>query len=69
MYLQVITDLLKPSSRGLTIVVSPEEGVIVSGLRTEVIKSEVDLRQLLLDSCENRASHTLPPGRKGRKSN
>lgn len=59
---EVITDLLRPSSRGLNVSVSSDEGIMVAGLHHERVKDEMDLRRLLIDSCENRASHTLPVG-------
>lgn len=59
---EVITDLLRPASRGLPLTVTAEDGVVVSGLHSETIVDEMDLRRLLLDGCDNRATHTLPPG-------
>jgi hypothetical protein len=59
---EIITDLLRPVNRGLSLAVTAEEGVMVQGLQSEPIMDEMDLRRLLLDACENRASHTLPPG-------
>jgi hypothetical protein len=59
---EIITDLLRPVNRGLSLAVTAEEGVMVQGLQSEAIMDEMDLRRLLLDACDNRASHTLPPG-------
>lgn len=59
---EIITDLLRPSSRGLNVSVSSDEGIMVAGLHHERVKDEMDLRRLMLDACENRASHTLPVG-------
>jgi hypothetical protein len=59
---EIITDLLRPSSRGLTIAVSPEDGISVQGLYKEKVTDELSLRQSLIDACDNRACHTLPPG-------
>jgi hypothetical protein len=49
-------------NRGLTLAFSAEEGVVVQGIHSEAIVDEADLRRLLIDACENRATHTLPPG-------
>lgn len=59
---EIITDLLRPINRGLSLAVTAEEGVTVQGLQSEPIMDEMDLRRLLIDACDNRASHTLPPG-------
>ena len=59
---EVITDLLRPTTRGLSISVAPESGVVIQGLQKERITSENHLRQLFIDSCDNRSSHTLPLG-------
>ena len=59
---EVITDLIRPSSRGLNVSVTADDGVVVAGLHKERFKDEMDLRRLLFDSCENRASHVLPLG-------
>jgi hypothetical protein len=59
---EVITDLLRPSSRGLSVSVSAEEGVIVPGLHKENVRDENSFRRMFVESCENRASHTLPIG-------
>jgi len=59
---EIITDLLRPVNRGLSLAVTAEDGVIVHGLQSETIADEMDLRRLLIDACDNRASHTLPPG-------
>ena len=59
---EIITDPLRPVNRGLSLAVTAEEGVTVQGLQSEAIMDEMDLRRLLLDACDNRASHTLPPG-------
>jgi hypothetical protein len=59
---EIITDLLKPSSRGHAVVVSPDEGVTLQGLSAEIVHSEESLRQLFVETCENRCSHTQPVG-------
>jgi hypothetical protein len=59
---EVVTDLLRPSTRGLTVSASAEEGVIIPGLLKETAKDEMQMRQLFLDACENRACHALPVG-------
>ena len=59
---EIITDLLRPSSRGLAVSVSAEEGVMVPGLHRETVRDENSLRRMFVESCENRASHTLPLG-------
>ena len=59
---EVLTDLLRPSNRGLNVAVSAEEGVAVPGLYRENVRDEMALRRLFTDACENRASHTLPLG-------
>lgn len=59
---EVITDLLRPSSRGLAVSVTAEEGVVVPGLHKEGVRDEISLRRLFVEACENRASHTLPLG-------
>lgn len=59
---EIITDLLRPSSRGLSVSITAEDGVIVSGLHKEIVNDVKSLRKHMLDACENRAMHTLPPG-------
>lgn len=59
---EVITDLLRPTTRGLSISVSPDSGVVIQGLQRDRVASEQALRQLFVDSCDNRSSHTLPLG-------
>ena len=59
---ECITDLLRPGARNLSLSYTAEDGVIVQGLHAEVIVDEPGLRRLLIDACDNRASHTLPPG-------
>ena len=59
---EVITDLLRPTTRGLSISVAPDAGVVIQGLQRERITSEQALRQGFVDSCDNRSSHTLPLG-------
>lgn len=59
---EVVTDLLRPSSRGLSVSISAEEGVIIQGLHKEPIADEMALRRAMAEACDNRASHTLPPG-------
>lgn len=58
----MITDLLRPSTRGLGVSVTAEEGVTIHGLHKQTITSELQLRGLFGESCDNRASHTLPVG-------
>ena len=59
---EIITDLLRPINRGLSLAVTAEEGVMVQGLQSEAILDEMEMRRLLIDACDNRASHTMPPG-------
>lgn len=60
---EVVTDLLRPASRGLLVsLVNPEQGVSIPGLHKEICSDELSMRKFLLEACENRASHTLPPG-------
>ena len=59
---EVITDLLRPSNRGLGVSISAEDGVMVSGIHKEQVTNERELADALIGSCDNRASHTLPPG-------
>jgi len=60
---EVVTDLLRPASRGLLVsLVNPDHGVSIPGLHKEACSDELGLRKCLLEACENRASHTLPPG-------
>ncbi len=59
---EVISDLLKPERRGLNIVMTTEDGMIVRGLQRELISDEVGLRKALFDACENRVSHSQPVG-------
>lgn len=59
---EVVTDLLRPSVRGLGLAMTAEEGIVVQGLSKHILTSETQLRTLLRDSCDNRASHTLPVG-------
>ena len=59
---EIITDLLRPSSRGLTVSITAEEGVKVLGLHQEVPNDEMSLRKVMDDCCENRVTHTQPPG-------
>ena len=59
---EIITDLLRPINRGLSLAVTAEEGVMVQGLQSEAVLEEMEMRRMLIDACENRASHTLPPG-------
>lgn len=59
---EIITDLLRPSSRGLTVSITAEEGVKVLGLHHEVPNDEMSLRKVMDDCCENRVTHTQPPG-------
>ena len=58
----MITDLLRPSNRGLGVSISAEDGVMISGIHKEQIANERELNEALVGSSENRASHTLPPG-------
>lgn len=59
---EVITDLVRPSVRGLGLAMTAEDGIVVQGLSRHIITSEVQLRTLFRDACDNRASHTLPVG-------
>jgi len=59
---EVITDLLRPTTRGLSISVAPESGVVIQGLQRDRVTTEQMLRQMFIDSCDNRSSHTLPLG-------
>lgn len=59
---EVITDLLRPSSRGLNVSITADEGVKVVGLHREYPINELALRKALDDCCENRVTHTQPPG-------
>jgi hypothetical protein len=59
---ELITDLLRPSSRGLSVSIAADEGVKVLGLHREYPAEELALRKLFDDCCENRVSHTQPPG-------
>ncbi len=49
---EVIWDLQRPSNRGLSISVSAEEGIFVSGLHKETIVDEMELRRALTDCCD-----------------
>jgi coiled-coil domain-containing protein 78 len=59
---EVVTDLLRPSNRGLVISATPEEGIQVANLTSETHTAEATLQRSLEASCDNRATHTLPPG-------
>jgi len=59
---EVVTDLLRPSTRGLVVSASAEEGVMIPGLYKETAKDEMSMRKLFNDACENRACHSLPVG-------
>ncbi len=59
---EVITDLLRPSTRGLQVSANAEEGVFVPGLCKEFAKDESSMRRVLNDACESRATHSLPVG-------
>ncbi|RYH26682.1 hypothetical protein EON65_14250 [archaeon] len=59
---EVIGDLLRPANRGLPIVNTLEDGVVVQGLHKETIVDEVTLRRLLAEACDNRATYGLPVG-------
>ena len=41
---------------------TPEEGVVVAGLTNETHTTEMTLQRALEGACDNRATHTLPPG-------
>lgn len=58
----LLTDLLRPTNRGLPVSISMEEGVHVSSLHVETIVDEMELRRSLADACGNRAVHTQPLG-------
>lgn len=53
---------MRPSTRGLGISVTAEDGVVVHGLFKQSISSENQLRQLFTETVDNRASHSLPVG-------
>ena len=55
---EVVSDLLRPTSRGLSVGITAEDGVLVSGLHKEVAIDELGLRRFLEDACENRVNHT-----------
>ena len=59
---EIISDLLRPANRGLSISTTLEEGVIVQGLHRETVVDESTLRKLLIDACDNRAVQALPVG-------
>ena len=59
---EVVTDLQRPSARGLTVSASAEEGVVIPGLLKETAKDENQMRQFFLGAAENRACHALPVG-------
>jgi hypothetical protein len=59
---EIITDLLRPSSRGFDVSFSSEDGIAIQGLHKEHVRDETALRRAIMEACENRASHTLPPG-------
>jgi hypothetical protein len=59
---EIITDLLRPSSRGFDVSFSSEDGIAIQGLYKEHVQDETALRRAIMEACENRASHTLPPG-------
>jgi hypothetical protein len=59
---EIITDLLRPSSRGFDVSFSAEDGIAIQGLHREHVQDETALRRAIMEACENRASHTLPPG-------
>ena len=44
---EIITDLLRPAASGLSLAVTPEEGVAVQGLSREVIGEAMERRRLL----------------------
>ena len=54
--------MLRPSTRGLVVSASAEEGVMIPGLHKETAKDEMSMRKLFNDACENRACHSLPVG-------
>ncbi|KAJ1425679.1 hypothetical protein B484DRAFT_397849, partial [Ochromonadaceae sp. CCMP2298] len=54
------TDLLRPTSQ-LQVVLGAE-GVTLQGVHAESAQDELTLRRLLVDACDNRASHIMPPG-------
>jgi FtsZ-binding cell division protein ZapB len=59
---EIVTDLLRPANRGLSILTNIEEGVIVQGLHRETVIDEMALRRLLIESCDNRGIQNLPVG-------
>ncbi len=59
---EIITDLLRPVNRGLSLSVTAEDGTVVAGIHKETITDEMELRRMLIDACDNRATHVLPVG-------
>ena len=59
---EIISDLIRPSSRGLSVSISANNGVQIQGLHQEFPMDEVSLRKLMDDCCDNRVLHTQPPG-------
>src|SRR5947207_1637726 len=58
----MMTDLLRPAQRSLSVMTTAESGVVALGIYKETVSDELTLRRLLGEACENRASHTLPVG-------
>eukprot|EP01038_Epipyxis_sp_PR26KG_P004274 gene4274-6053_t len=59
---ETIVDLLRPANASLSMVLSPDNGVTIPGLHKETIVDEIEMRRLISDACENRASHNVPIG-------
>lgn len=59
---EIITDLIRPANRGLSVATTLEEGINVQGLQREKILDEATLRKLIFDACDNRGVHQLPVG-------
>lgn len=59
---EIISDLLRPANRNLTLTTTLEEGIVIQSLHREKILDEATLRKLLFDACDNRSVHALPVG-------
>ena len=59
---EVISDLLRPSTRGMAVSMTAEDGVGVVGVHKELISDEQTLRKAFADACDNRATSTMPVG-------
>eukprot|EP00595_Chromulina_sp_UTEXLB2642_P002499 CAMPEP_0196765296 /NCGR_PEP_ID=MMETSP1095-20130614/7962_1 /TAXON_ID=96789 ORGANISM="Chromulina nebulosa, Strain UTEXLB2642" /NCGR_SAMPLE_ID=MMETSP1095 /ASSEMBLY_ACC=CAM_ASM_000446 /LENGTH=244 /DNA_ID=CAMNT_0042123121 /DNA_START=74 /DNA_END=805 /DNA_ORIENTATION=+ len=59
---EIVSDLLRPQSRGLSINMGIFDGVRVRGLFIQPVTDESTLRRILNESCDNRVSHAQPLG-------